>query len=85
MLLKRLLRRFLIILRSHADDDATLFQFLHPHLELREGLSDPKPMTKLDSLQPVISNDTTPDGIVQVKNQAFLKLSLDGADDIHDP
>ena len=85
MFLKRFFSRFLVILRSHADNNATLFEFLHPHLELREGLSDAKSVTKLDALQTVVTNDTAPYSIVQVENQAFLELSLNGTNDIHHP
>ena len=85
MLLKRFFRCLLIILGGHADDDTSLLEFLHPHLELRESLADAQSMPQLDALKSVVSNDTSPDGIVEVEDQAFLELSLDGTDDIHHP
>ena len=83
MLLKRFFRRILIILGGNTDNDTPSLQFLNPHLEFSKCLANTKTMSQLNTLQSVITNDTTPNGIVKVKYQALLELSLDGTHDIH--
>ena len=85
MMLKRLPGCFLVVFRGHADDDAALAQFLYPHLELSEGFSDAQSVTQLDAFYAVVANDSAPDGVVEVEDEAFLELPPDGADNVHEP
>ena len=83
MFLKWFLGCLFIVLGGDADDDTTLLEFLHPHLELGKGLADAQSMPQLDTLYSVITDNTSPDRIVKIEDETFLKLSLDCADDIH--
>ena len=83
MLFKRLFSGIFVVLGSYADNNSTLFELLYPHLELGERFANTQSMTKLDALQTVISNYSTPNGVVEVKDQAFLELPFHGTNNVH--
>ena len=83
MLLERFFGLVFVVLAADADDDAALLELLYPHLKLSERLANAQAVTQLDAFHAIVADDTAPLRVVQVEDEAFLKLPLDGTDDVH--
>ena len=83
MLLKRLPGDLFIVFRADGKNYSSLLQLERPFLKLSECLPNSQFMTNLDVLQTIITNDSSPSGVVQIKNQTLLKLTLNRHYDIH--
>ncbi len=71
MLFKRQLGRILVVLAARSEDDPTLFQLLEIQLKFRESVPRAK-LADLDSVEPVITDDTAPQCVVEIDDYTFF-------------
>ena len=71
---ERLARVCLVVLGTDREDDPSPFQLHEVLLEDHVGLPT-RVATKAEILQPVLSNDAAPDGVVEIEHQALPRQS----------
>ena len=75
---KRLLGHLLVVLRHHTQDHATLLQLLGPLLQFGEGTSYAQTMPQLYALESIIADYPTPQGVVEVEDEALVERAALG-------
>ena len=80
MLFERGTRNLVGILRRYGQHNSTLAQIESHTLHSKMGLAGSVSLGNLDAVQPVISNNSAPDRVVEVEDQDFAALAPEHTD-----
>ncbi len=66
----------LVVLGTHGEDDAALGQIAGVTLEVHEGLAGGAALAQYDAFEPVVTDDSAPERVVEIEHEAFERPPL---------